>query len=145
MAEYVYAAEQNVAYGQNVLLTGSNPCKKGYVLHREGSGVLTLRGAVNNPCAEYAKYQIVFNGNIAVPEGGTVGEISLAVAIGGESLATSLAAYTTTAAGAYGNVTSTAIIDVPRGCCVNVAIENTSETAEAILVRNANVTVNRIA
>lgn len=144
MAEYVYAAEQTVAYGQNVLLTGSNPCKKGYILHRDGSGVLTLRGIVNNPCANYAKYQVVFNGNIAVPTGGTVGEISIAVAIGGEALATSLAAYTPTVVDAYGNVTSTAIIDVPKGCCVSVAIENNSETAEAILVRNSNLTVNRV-
>lgn len=110
-----------------------------------GSGVLTLRGVVNNQCASTAKYQVIFNGNIAVPTGGTLGEISLAVSIGGEALATSLAANTPSAVGAYGNVTSTAIIDVPRGCCMSVGIQNSSDTAAPILVRNANVTVNRIA
>ena len=99
---------------------------------------------MNNPCANYAKYQVVFNGNIAVPTGGTVGEISLAVAIDGEALATSLAAYTPTVVDAYGNVTSTASIDVPKGCRVSVAIENNSETAEPILVRNSNLTINRV-
>lgn len=145
MAEYVYAPEQTVAYGQNVLLNGSNPCKKGYILHREGSGVLTLRAIVNNPCADSAKYQVTFNGNIAIPTGGTVGEISLAVSIGGEALQTSLAANTPTAVDAYGNVTSTAIVTVPRGCCTNVGVQNTSDISEPILVRNANLVITRIA
>lgn len=145
MAEYVYPTEQTVAFAQNVLFNGSYPCNRGNVLHREGSGNFTLRGNVNNPCCGFARYQVIFNGNIAVPTGGTVGEISVAVAIEGEGIVSSLAATTPTVVDAYGNVTSTAIVEVPRGCCTSVGVKNTSETAEPILVRNANITINRIA
>ena len=81
MAEYVYNPIQEVAVGQNVLLQDSIPCTRGYVIHRNGSGILTLRGIVNNPCAKFARYKVEYNGNIAVPTGETVGEISLALAI----------------------------------------------------------------
>ena len=90
MAEYVYPLDQTIASGNNVLLQDSIPCNKGYVIHRNGSGILTLRGIVNNPCAKFARYFVEFNGNIAVPAGETPGEISLALAIDGEALQTSL-------------------------------------------------------
>jgi hypothetical protein len=86
-----------------------------------------------------------FNANIAVPTGGTVGEISVAVAISGEPIPTSTGAATPTVADAYFNVSSKAIIDVPRGCCFEMSVENNSETAEPINVRNANLIVTRIA
>ena len=148
MAEYVRVPEQLVSYGQAVLLEDSIPCTRGYVLHRNGSGILTLRGIVNNPCATFARYQVTFNGNIAVNDGtpaGTPGEISLAIAINGEPVQSSLAAATPTVAGAYFNVTSTMYVTVAKGCCPTISIENTSATAEAILVRNANVVVTRVA
>ena len=69
MAEYVYPLDQTIASGNNVLLQDSIPCNKGYVIHRNGSGILTLRGIVNNPCAKFARYFVEFNGNIALPEG----------------------------------------------------------------------------
>lgn len=143
MAEYVYAQSQNVEVNQNVLLNDSIPCNKGYVLHRNGAGVLTLRGAVNNSCGCFARYQVTFNGNIAVPEGGTAGEISLALAINGEPLQASLAIATPAAVGDFFNVTSTAYITVPRGCCMTIAVENTSD--QAITVQNSNLTVARVA
>lgn len=142
MSEFVNNAIQLVEAGQNVLLNGSIPCNKGYVLHREGSGIVTLRGATNS-CACFARYQVTFNGNIAIPDGGTAGEISLALAIDGEPLQTSRARVTPAAVDEYFNVTSTAIITVPRGCCYTVAVENTSD--QAINVQNANLTVTRIA
>lgn len=151
MAEYVYNPIQLVQPNQNVLLEDSVPCNRGYVIHRNGSGILTLRGIVNNPCACFARYQVVFNANIAVPEDGTVGEISVALAIDGEPIQTSLARVTPAAEDEYFNVTSTAIITVPRGCCYTVAVENTSsgataaDPATAINVQNANLTVTRIA
>lgn len=158
MAEYVNNAVQVVQPNQPVLLTGSIPCNKGYVYHREGSGILTLRGIVNNPCNNFARYQVTFNGNIAVPNGGTApAGISIALALDGEPILTSKAIATPAAAAEatpsdlnYFNVTSTAIITVPKGCCFNVAVENTSEApaagvAPAINVKNANLTVTRIA
>ena len=151
MAEYVYNPIQVVQPDQNVLLNGSIPCNKGYIYHRDGSGLLTLRGAVNNPSACFARYQVTFNGNIAVPTGGTVGAIAVALAINGEAIQTSKAIVTPAAVENYFNVTSTAIITVPRGCCVQISVENASEgataadPAPAIEVQNANLTVSRIA
>ena len=144
MAEFINIPEQTVNYGQSVALYARRPCNKGYVLHREGAGIVTLRGAVNNPCNDSARYSITFNGNIAVPTGGTVGEISLAVAISGEADPASLGAYTPTVVDAYGNVTCTTQVDVYAGCCTDISIENTSSTNEAINVRNANLVVSRI-
>jgi hypothetical protein len=158
MAEYVYNPVQQVQPNQNVLLQGSIPCGKGYVYHRDGSGILTLKGAVNNPTACFARYQVTFNGNIAVPSDGTVGPIAIALAINGEPIQTSRAIVTPAAVATdppttdnFFNVTSTAIITIPKGCCFTVAVENDSEgataadPAPAILVQNANLTVTRIA
>lgn len=152
MAEYFQTPNpQNVAYGQNVLLADSIPCNRGYVVHREGSGILTLRGIVNG-CGCFARYQVTFNGNIAVPTGGTPAAIAVALAIDGEPLAYSRAIVTPAAVEQYFNVTSTAIITVPKGCCYTVAVENVNAGVGAeivdeqtISVADGNLTVTRIA
>lgn len=148
MAEYTYNPVQLVQAGQSVLLNDSIPCPKGYVYHRNESGIVTLRGIVNNPCANFARYQLTFNGNIAAPT--TAGAIAIALAINGEPILTSRAIATPAAVDAYFNVTSTAIITVPRGCCFSVSVENVTEAVgaaapQAINVQNANLTVTRIA
>lgn len=152
MAEFTYNPIQLVEPGQNIILNNSISCNRGYVLHRNESGIVTLRGIVNNACGCFARYQVTFNANIAVPEGGTVGPISVALAIDGEPILTSRAIVTPAAVDEYFNVTSTAIITVPKGCCFTVAVENTSSSATpgttpapAINVQNANLTVSRIA
>ena len=150
MAEYVYNDVQAVQPNQNVLLQDSIPCTKGYVIHRNGSGLLTLRGAVNSSCPNaFARYQVTFNGNIAVPTGGTVGPIAVALSINGEPLQTSRAIVTPAAVEEYFNVTSTAFITVPRGCCFNISVENVAATdtdpAVAIDVQNSNLVVQRVA
>ena len=151
MAEYAYNPIQLVEPNQNVLLDTVIPCNKGYVYHRDGSGIVILRGIVNCPQACFARYQVTFNGNIALPTGGTVGPISVALAIDGEPIQTSRAIYTPAAVDEYGNVTSTAIITVPKGCCFTVTVENVSAPAAAggvapeINVQNANLVVSRIA
>ena len=151
MAEFAYNPIQVVEPGQNVLLNTVIPCNKGYVFHRESAGIVILRGIVNCPQACFARYQVTFNGNIALPEGATVGPISVALAIDGEPIQTSRAIITPAAVDEYGNVTSTAIITVPRGCCFTVTVENTSApaapggVAPEINVQNANLVVSRIA
>ena len=159
MAEFLKNDVQTVQANQPIVLSTSIPCNKGYVYHRPESGIVTLRGIVNNTCGCFARYQMTFNGNIAVPDGGTVGPISVALAIDGEPILTSRAIVTPAATATdpptqanFFNVTSTAIISIPRGCCFNVSVENTSESATpattpapAILVQNANLTVTRIA
>ena len=151
MAEFVQNEIQLVQPNQNILLQSSIPCNRGYVYHRNGSGILTLRGAVNGACGCFARYQVTFNGNIAVPADGTVGPIAIALALDGEPIQTSRAIVTPAAVDEYFNVTSTAIITIPRGCCENLSVENVSfgataaDAPTAINVQNANLTVSRIA
>lgn len=152
MAEFAFNPIQLVENGQNVILDTVIPCNKGYVFHRDQSGIVILRGIVRNNCGCFARYQVTFNGNIALPEDApTVGAISVALAIDGEPIQTSKAIVTPAAVDEYFNVTSTAIVTVPRGCCFSVAVENTSSPAAvgdvppAINVQNANLTVSRIA
>lgn len=158
MAEFAYSPLQIVEPGQNIILDTVIPCNKGYVFHRDQSGIVILRGIVNCQNACFARYQVTFNGNIAISEGGAVGPISVALAIDGEPVQTSKAIVTPAAAAEappslanYFNVTSTAIINVPKGCCFTVAVENTSGpaapggVAPEINVINANLTVARIA
>lgn len=150
MAEYTYNEIQLIQPGAAALLDTTIGCNKRYVLHRPGSGILTLRGIVNNPCAQFARYRVSFDGNIAVPEGGTPGEIQLAIAIDGEIVPTSIATATPTVADAYWNVNGFAIIDIPAGCCYTISIENASVSADptttpapALNLRNLNVEVSR--
>ena len=151
MAEFTYNPIQVVNANQPVILNNSIPCNKGYVYHRDESGIVTLRGIVNNPASCFARYQVTFNANIAIPTGGTVGPIAVALAIDGEPILTSKAIVTPAAVDNYFNVTSTAIITVPKGCCFNASVENVSEVATPaaaspqINVQNANLTVARIA
>ncbi len=155
MAEFTYNPIQTVQPNQPVVLNTTIGCPKGYVLHRNESGLVTLRGITDN-C--FARYQVTFNGNIAVPSDGTAGPIAVALAIDGEPILTSRAIVTPAGVATdppttenFFNVTSTAIITVPKGCCLNISIENVSEPtaptipASPILVQNANMTVSRIA
>lgn len=152
MAEYVYDNIQLIQPGAAALLDTAIGCNRGLVLHRPGSGILTLRGRVNNPCAQFARYRVAYDGNIAIPEGGTAAEIQLAIAIDGEIVPTSIAAATPTVADAYWNVSGFAIIDVPVGCCYTISVENASVSATpattpapALNLRNLNVEVTRLA
>ena len=149
MPEFTYNPVQRVEAGQNVILNTTIGCSKGYVLHRNDSGIVILRGITNN-C--FARYQVTFNGNIAIPSDGTApAPISVAIAVDGEPLQTSKVTPDPPTNANYFNVTSTAIITVPKGCCFTVAVENTSTGADAttpapaINVQNANLTVSRIA
>lgn len=159
MAEYTYNPVQRVEAGQNVILNTTICCPKGYVLHRNESGIVILRGIVNNPTSCFARYQVTFNGNIAIPSDGTApAPISVALTIDGEPILTSRAIVTPAVVTPdpptnenYFNVTSTAFITVPRGCCFTVSVENTSTGASAttpppaINVQNANLVVERVA
>lgn len=148
MAEFTYNPVQLVQPSEAVVLNTSIGCTKGYVIHRNESGIVILRGIVNNPCSSFARYQVTFNGNIAVPTGGTVQAIAVGLAIDGEPIPTSRAIVTPAAAEDYFNVTSTAFITVPRGCCFNVSVENVAAgdtAAVPINVQNANLVITRVA
>ena len=147
-AEYLANATQEIALNAPAIFSASIPCNRGYVYHEDETGIFILRGITCNQC--FATYQVTFNGNIALPTDGTVGPISVAIAIDGEPVLTSRAIVTPAAVDQYFNVTSTAIITVPKGCCFSVAVENTSApaaaagAAPAINVQNANLVVSRI-
>lgn len=138
--EIIAVATQTVAENQNVLFTDSVTCGNCSITHRDGSGIVTLRGTTNQ-CR--ARYKVTFGGNIAIPTGGTVEAISLALAIDGEGLGSSTMIITPAAVEEYFNVFGAMFIDVPKGCCLTVSIQNTS--TQPILVQNANLIIERVA
>jgi hypothetical protein len=149
-AEYLANAEQLVSLNSPINLEASIPCRKGYVIHEDGTGIFILRG-ITDQC--YATYQVTYNGNIALPEDATeVVPIAIAITVNGEPRLTSRAIYTPAAVDEFGNVTSTAIIRIPRGCCFTVAVEAVPVTtdptvtpAPVINTQNNNLVINRIA
>lgn len=124
MAEFLTTdAVQSVALNTAIPFVDSIPCNKGYIFHQNGTGILVLRGIVNNPTACFARYEVDFTANIAIPTGGAVTPIATAIVVSGESRDGSRSIFTPSAVDEYGNVTSRATIDVPRGCCFTVAVE----------------------
>ena len=150
-AEYLAVSEQAVALNSPIVFTASIPCNKGWVYHEDETGVFILKGITNNQC--FATYQVTYNGNIAVPEAGELTPIAIAITVSGEPRVTSRAIFTPQAVDEYGNVTSTAIIKVPKGCCFTVSVEYVSGvTADptvvptpVINVLNSNLVIDRIA
>lgn len=140
MAEFIANVAQTVANNQNVLFTDTVVCGNGCISHRNGSGLVTVKGNTNQ-CK--ARYKVFFSGNIAIPTTGTVGAISLAISLDGESITSSVMIQTPTATGAYNNVSTEIIVEAPRGCCETVAVKNTS--TQSILVQNTNFIVERVA
>ena len=149
MAEYLANAVQSVDLNNPLVFTASIPCTKGYIYHEDETGIFTLRGITNN-C--FARYRVTFNGNIALPTGATVTPIAVAITVNGEPRLTSRAIITPAAVEEYGNVTSTAIITVPKGCCFSLSIRavsgvtnGTDTPAPTIDVINSNLVIDRIA
>lgn len=155
-AEYSANVEQLVLPGQSVIFNENPvPCSNGYIFHRDGSGSFLLASRANKitvgccgVCGQKfleTQYEVEFHANIAVPTGGTVGPINLAVAIDGIVDPSSLMEITPAAIGEYGNVSAGIIVSVPSVCrCSNVSIVNTGTDAAGINVRNANVLFHSI-
>ena len=150
MAEYLANAVQTVQLNEPVIFTASIPCTKGYIYHADETGVFILKGVTNN-C--FARYQVNYDCNIALPTGGTVGPIALGITENGELRPTSRAIITPAAVEEYQHVSGIAIITVPKGCCFQIALRavsgvtdpTTDTPAPAILVQNTNLTITRIA
>ena len=151
-AEYLANAVQSVALNAPLIFTASIPCRKGYVYHEDETGIFILRGIVNNANNCFATYQVTYNGNIAIPEGGAVTPIAIAITVNGEPRLTSRAIFVPAAVDTYGNVTSTCIVKVPKGCCFSLSVESVQATDDPtvtptplINVQNSNLVVDRIA
>ena len=141
-AEYSAVAVQTVAVDDNILFgNGTRACRKGFIQHRDDSGIFFLKGA-SNGCR--AVYRVTFNGNIAIATGGTVEPISVALTINGEALGNATATVTPAAIGDFFNVSVTTFIDIPCGCCVTVSVENVSDTTDIDLT-NGNIIFDRVA
>ena len=152
MAEFVGTGSviQNVALNNPILFDATIPCNKGCVLHENGTGNFILRGVTNN-C--FARYQITYSGNIAIPTDGAITAIGVAISVNGETRPSSLAITTPTVVDAFDNVVSTAIVTVPRGCCFNLSVRYVDATTSdpavtptpTIEVGNSNLTIERVA
>lgn len=138
--ELIANALQTVEANQNVLFTDEVVGGSCSIMHRDGSGLVTLRG-MTQQCR--ARFKAFFSGNIALPADGTVEPISLALSINGEPVASTTMIQTPAAVEEFANVASAVYIDVPATCCVTVGVKNTS--TQAIDVQNANLIVERIA
>lgn len=152
MADYGYNEIQTVALNTPILFRSVNPCQQGFVYHEDETGNFLLRNILsNNSCNNrFIYFQVTFNGNIAIPEGDVV-PIAVALVVNGEARLTSRAIFTPQEADEYGNVTSTAIIKIPRCCCFTLGVEPVSATtdptvtpAPLINVQNANLTIARV-
>jgi hypothetical protein len=136
--EIIANALQTVLANQNVYFTDSVICGNTSMTHRDDSGLVTLRG-VTNQCR--ARFKVTFGGNIAIPTGGTVGPISLAIAIEGEAVPATTMTVTPAAVEQFFNVGASVFVDVPRGCCMTISVKNITEGP--VEVQNANLIVTR--
>lgn len=134
-------AVQTVTENGNVVFTNTSVAGSSCIVYRQGSGLVTLRGLTNGQCR--ARFRVTFGGNVAIPTGGTVGPVTVAIAINGEPVQTSEMIVTPAAVNEYFNVYRSMFLDVPRGCCSQVSVENL--TGGSILVQNANLTIERVA
>lgn len=154
MAEYLTRdTVETVQLNAPIQFIDSIPCNKGYVYHQNGTGIFVLRGIVNNPCANFARYEIEFTGNVAIPTGGAISPIATAIVVSGEERTGSRSVFTPAAVDTYGNVTSRATVDVPRGCCFTVSVEYVSGVTDpaataptpAINVIDGSLSISRVA
>lgn len=154
MAEYLTRdSVESVALNTAIPFIDSIRCNKGYVFHQSGTGIFVLRGVVNNSCGCFARYEVEFTGNIAIPEGGAVTPIATAIVVSGEQRVGSRSIFTPSAVDEYGNVTSRAVVDVPKGCCFTVSVEYVNGTVDdpatvptpLINVIDGSLSINRVA
>ena len=158
--EYLANQLQVVALNNPIIFYDSIPCRRGRIYHEDGTGAFQLRG-LNGCCNarrtcccnnDTTDYQVTFNGNIAVPEGGTVGPIAVALTVGGEPLESSRAIVTPAAVDEYRNVTVTKIVKIPWGCCPSLSVEYVNGSVNdpafvptpTINVVNGNLTITPV-
>ena len=139
--ELIANAVQEVNVNQNVLFNETAVCGNCSMHHREGSGLITVRGLTNTQ--NRARFRVSFGANIAIPTGGTVEPITIGIALDGEALASTFMTSTPAAVDQFNNVHGSAFLDIPRGCCGTISVKNISP--QTIEIRNANLIVERVA
>lgn len=151
MAKYITSADQNVALNGTIPFNiVSIPCNRGCVVPIT-TGVLTLRGNTSN---RFARYEVKVQGNIAIPEGGAVTPIAVAITLNGVALPDSVAIVTPAAVEDVWHINTSTTVTVPCGCCVSVSAAYVDATEDDATVtptpsifvrRGASITVNRVA
>lgn len=150
MAKYLTSTDENVALNNTIPFNiVSIPCKRGCVIPL-ATGVLTLKSGVNNQ----AQYVVGLQANVAIPEGGAVTPLALAITINGVAIPDSVAIVTPAAAEDVWHINTSTTVTVPCGCCVSVSaayVDGTeddatvSPTPSIFVRRNASLTVTRTA
>lgn len=151
MAKYITSSDVNVGLNNTIPFDiVSIPCNKGCVVPIT-TGVLTLSGNTSN---RFARYNVRVQGNIAIPEGGAVTPISVAITLNGVPIPDSVAIASPAAAEDVWHINTSTTITVPCGCCVSVSAEYVDATEDDATVtptpsifvrRGASITVDRIA
>lgn len=137
--EVTSTATQTVLTNDNILFTETPICGGKCIQHREGSGLITLRG-ITNQCR--SRYKVTFGANVALPNGGTVEAISVAIALNGESVRSTQMIVTPGAIGDFSNIGASIFVEVPSGCCTQLSVKNNSP--QSISVQDANLIVERV-
>lgn len=138
--EIIANALQTVPANQNVYFTDTVVSGNCAIAHRDDSGLINLRG-LTNQCR--ARFRVAFGANIGLPADGTAGPISLAITIDGEAVRATTMTVTPAAVEQFFNVSSSVFVDVPRGCCVTISVQNITDVD--VDVQNANLIVDRVA
>ena len=151
MAKYITSTDQNVALNGTIPFDiVSIPCNKGNVIPIT-TGVLTLKGGNSN---RFARYEVILQANISIPEGGAITPIAAAITLNGVAVPDSVAIVTPLANGDVWHINTSATITIPCGCCVSVSgayVDATEDdatetpTPSISVRRRASLTINRIA
>lgn len=151
MAKYITSTDQNVALNSTIPFDiVSIPCNKGCVIPIT-TGVLTLQGSKAN---RFARYDVDLQANVAIPTGGAVTPLALAITLNGVPIPDSVAIVTPTAVEDVWHINTSAVVTVPCDCCVSVsaayvdATEDdaaTTPTPSIFVRRRASLTVTRTA
>ena len=151
MAKYITSTDQNVALNGAIPFdVVSIPCNRGCVVPI-ATGVVTLSGNTTN---RFARYEVTVQSNVAIPTGGAVTPIALAITLNGVPLADSVAIVTPTAVEDVWHINTSTTVTVPSGCCVSVSAAYVDATEDGAAVtptpsifvrRRASLDVKRVA
>ena len=148
MAEWTSVAVQTVNPGESIVFTENPvPCNLGLILHRDDSGAFLLKGIPTKAQAcgcssgrnRIVNYDVAFGANVAIPTGETVGPVTVAIAVDGNSIASSTMEVTPAAVEEYSNIARVTNIPIWKGCCQTVSVRNTS--AIPILVESPTIRI----
>ena len=144
MSEYRYVAEQTVQPNGSVIFSNDGfPCGNGNIIHQDESGVFIARGVVKNPYTAMGRLSVDFGANVAIPTGGTVEEITLAISVGGAPELASTIRITPTAVDVYENISRSIEIPIYRGVPQYISVTNTS--TQPIILTNSIIDLVRVA